>query len=63
MFGGLDLQGQPDGYSEVDIFNDSCTEEGTGAGEDIFEGGFKFEASEASKYFDSTYLSVKKEED
>ena len=48
-FGGLGLQGHPDGSSEINIFDDSCTEEGTEAGEDIFEGGFKFAASEARK--------------
>ena len=31
------------------IFEDSFTEEVTGAGKDIFEGGFKFASSEAGK--------------
>ena len=48
-FGGLDLQDQPDGYSERNIFEDLCTKEGIGAGKVIFEGGFKFAASEARK--------------
>ena len=48
-FGGLGLQGQPDRSSERNIFDDSYTEEGTVAGEDIFEGGFNFSASEPRK--------------
>ena len=32
-----------------EIFEDSCTEEGTGAGRDIFEVGFKFSSSEERK--------------
>ena len=50
-FGGLGLQVQPDGYSERNIFDDSCIEEGTVAGKAIFEVWFKFAASEARKYF------------
>ena len=46
-FGGLGLQVQPDGYSERNIFEYSCTEEETGAGKVIVEGGFDFAASEA----------------
>ena len=54
MFGGLGLQGRYDG-SSVRIFSvDSCTEEGTGSGKAIFEGGFKFAASEARKKSDIT---------
>ena len=45
-FSGLGLQIQPDGYSV-----------GTGAGNDIFEGGFMFTASEASKKLDRTDLA------
>ena len=37
------------------IFEVSFTEEGTGAGKYIFEGGFKFVASEARTEFDITY--------
>ena len=36
------------------ILEVSFTEDGTGAGKAIFEGGFKFEASEARKKFNST---------
>ena len=54
MFGGLGLQGQPDGSSVRNIFEDSFNEEGMEAGKAIFEGGFKFAASEARKRFDST---------
>ena len=46
-FGGLGLQGQSDGCSERNIFDYSCNEEGMVAGEDIFEGGFSFSASES----------------
>ena len=48
-FGGLVLQGQTYGYSERNILEDSCTEEGMGSVKAIFEGGFKFSASEARK--------------
>ena len=44
------------------IFEGSFTEEGTGAGKDIFEGGFKFAASEARKKSDSTASAVQREE-
>ena len=37
------------------IFEGSFNEEGTRSGKAIFEGGFKFEASEARKKFNSTY--------
>ena len=53
-FGRLGLQGQPDGSSVGNIFEGSFTGEGTGSGKAIFEGGFKFAASEARKKFDST---------
>ena len=39
------------------IFEGSFNEEETGAGKDIFEGGFKFSASEARNKFDSTASS------
>ena len=42
---------------------DSCTKEGTGSGNTIFEGEFKLADSEAKKNFDSIYLSVNIEED
>ena len=57
------MQGQPDGYSARYIFEGSCTEEGMGEGKDIFEGGLKFAASEARKYFDSNASEVQREEE
>ena len=51
------MQGQHDRYSVRNIFEDSFTEEGTESGKAMFEGGFKFAASEARKNFDSTYSS------
>ena len=54
MFGGLGLQVHYDGYSVNNIFEGLFTEEGKGAGKDIFEGGFNFSASEARKKFNST---------
>ena len=62
-FGGLGLQGQPDGYSVRNIFADSFTEEVTGVGKDIFEGGFKFADSEARHNFDSADSAFQREED
>ena len=62
MFHGLWLKGQPDGSSVRNIFEDSCTEEGTGAEKAIFEGGFKFAASEVRNNFDSTASVVQREE-
>ena len=53
-FGGLGLQGYPDGYSVRNVFEGSFTEDGTGSGKSFFEGGFKFAASESRKKFDST---------
>ena len=53
MFSGLGLQGHTDVYPLSNIFECSFTEEGTGAGKAIFEGGFKFAASETRKKFDS----------
>ena len=44
-------------------FEDSFTEEGMESGNYIFEGGFKFVASESSKKFNSTALSGQREED
>ena len=46
-FGGLGLQVHTDGSLVRNIFADSFTEEGTGTGRDIFEGGFNFSAPEA----------------
>ena len=57
-FGGLGLQGQPDGSSVRNVFEGSFTEEGTGSGKAIFEGGFKFSASGARKNFDSAASAV-----
>ena len=53
---------QPDGSSEKNIFGNPCTEEGTGAGKDIFEGGFKFAASKARNNFNSTDSAVQRDE-
>ena len=58
MFHWLGLQGQPDVSSVRNMFEDSCTEEGTGAGKSIFEGGFKFADSEERKNFDITTSAV-----
>ena len=63
MFGGLALQGQTDVSSVRNILEDSCTEEGTGSGKDIFEGGPKFTASEARKKFKIKASAVQREED
>ena len=63
MFGELWLQGHPDGSSVIIIFEDSCTEEGTGAGKAIFEGGFKISSSESKKKSESTASAVQREED
>ena len=48
-FGDLCLQGQPDGSSDRNISDGSCTEEVTREGGAIFEVGFKFADSEARK--------------
>ena len=48
-FCALGLQGQSGGSSVSNIFEGSFIEEVTGAGKAIFDGGFKFEASEARK--------------
>ena len=45
------------------IFEDSCTEDGTGEGKAIFEAGLNFAASEARKKFDSTASAVQIEDD
>ena len=63
MFCWLGLQGQPDGSSLRNIFEDSCTEDGTIVGKSIFEGGFKFSASDARKNFNRTASAVQREED
>ena len=57
-FGGLGLQGQPNVSSVRNIFEVSSTEEVTGAGNAIFEGGFKFSASATRENFHSTASSV-----
>ena len=56
-FGGFGLQGQPDGFSVRNIFEGSFTEEVMGSVNAIFEGGFKFVASEARNKFNSTASS------
>ena len=61
-FGGLQLQGRPDGYSVRNIFEYSCTEEGTGIGKAIFEGVFGFSDSKERKKIDSTASVVQREE-
>ena len=53
-FGVLGLHGQPDGYSVRNIFYVLFTKEGKGSGKAIFEGVFKFVASESRKKFHST---------
>ena len=55
------MQGKTDGSSVSNIFENSCTEEGMGAGNYIFERGFKFAASEERKNFDITASSVQRE--
>ena len=62
-FGGLGLKGHPARSAVRNIFEGSCTEEGTVAEKDIFGGGFKFAVSEARKKFDSTDSAVQREED
>ena len=44
------------------MFEDSCTEEGTVSGKDIFEGEFNFSASETRKKSNSTASEVQIEE-
>ena len=63
IFGGLGLEGWPDGSSVRNIFEGSLTECVTGARNYIFDVGFKFSASEARKFFDSTASAVQIEED
>ena len=53
-FDGLGLQGQTDISSVRNIFEGSFTEERIGQVNYIFEGGFKFEASETRKRFNNT---------
>ena len=62
-FGGLRLQGHPDGSSVSTIFEDLFTEEGTGARKAIFEVGFNFAASEIRNKLYGTASSVQREED
>ena len=52
--GGLGMQGQPDGSSVRNNCEGLFTEEVTRVGKAVFEGGFKFAASEARKKFDIT---------
>ena len=40
------------------VFEVSFTQEGTGTGKSVFEGGFKFSASEARKKFNSKHSAV-----
>ena len=63
VFAGLGLQGHPDGSSVSNIFEDLCTEEGTEAVKNIFEGWFKFSASNKRRKLGSTYSEVHREED
>ena len=63
MYGGLRLQGYPDGSSVSTIFEDLFTEEGTGAWKAIFGGCFNFTASEVRNTFYGTASSVQREED
>ena len=44
-------------------FESSCTEDGTGAGQAIFEIGFKLTASEARQKFEGTDSAVQRKED
>ena len=62
-FFGLGMQGKPDGYSVVNILEGSFTEEGKVAGKVIFEGGFKFEDSQARKRFERIYSAVQRQEE
>ena len=48
------MQGHTDGTSVRNFFECSFTEEETVSSKNIFEGGFKFAASESRKKFDST---------
>ena len=57
-FGGLGLQGQPDGYPARNIFKGSFTEDRTEAGKDISEGVFKYTASDSRKKFDRIASTV-----
>ena len=61
-FWGLRLQGQNDGSLVRNIFEDSCTEEGTVVVKASFEVLFKFAASEARKKFYSIDSSFQREE-
>ena len=45
------------------IFEGSCTEEGTGSRKGIFEGGSKFSASKERKNFYGTASEAQREED
>ena len=56
------MKGKPDGYSVINILEVSFNGQGKVAGKDIFEGGFKFEASESRKKFDRMYSAVHRQE-
>ena len=53
-FGGLRLQGKPDGSPVRNIFEGSLTEEVTGSRKAFLEGGSNFSASEARRKFNGT---------
>ena len=53
-FGGLGLKGRSYESSLRNMFQGSLTEEGKVSGKSIFEGGFKFTASESRNQFNRT---------
>ena len=59
----LGIQGKPDGYSVINILEGSFTEERKVAEKAIFEGGFKFEDSEARKKFERIDSAVQRQEE
>ena len=61
-FGGLGLQGHPDGSPVIIVFEGLLTEEVTESGEAIFEGGGQVCSLVARQKFDSTDSSVYIEE-
>ena len=63
MFGGLGIHGRPEESSVINMFEGSFTEEGTGAGNAISEGGFILSASKARNNLYSTASGVQREED
>ena len=62
-FIGLGMQGTPDGYSVINVLEGSFTEEGKVAGKAIFEGGSRFEYSEARKKFERIDSAVQRQEE